>query len=413
MTEHFEGEAHPGHPQDAPPLPPPPVYAPSAASAYGWGPPAQVPVTPPPPRHIGGYVVTAIASAVIAAVVAAVVAAAAVGRIANPVLGPGLPTSNGSGGTTNVTVNESSMVIDVAAKATPAVVTILTQQVNFFSGTTQGIGSGFFVSSDGYIVTNRHVVAGAQQLQVVRPGDTKRYDARVIGTDPQTDIAVLKIDGSGFPTLHFGDSSGLKVGQEVVAIGSPLGERDTVTHGIVSALHRTIDVGDPADPSVQEELYDTIQTDASINPGNSGGPLLDSQANVVGVDVATSTGGTNIGFAVDANSAAGSANQLMRTGHVTRPYLGISYQNLDSESAAAAGKPEGALVQSVDAGSPADSAGLKPGDVIVKVDGAAIDDDHPLVVRLREHQPGEKVTLTVQRDGHNQDVQVTLGSKSS
>jgi S1-C subfamily serine protease len=357
--------------------------------------------------------VTAIASAVIAAVVAAVVAAAAVGRIANPVLGPGLPTSNGSGGTTNVTVNESSMVIDVAAKATPAVVTILTQQVNFFSGTTQGIGSGFFVSSDGYIVTNRHVVAGAQQLQVVRPGDTKRYDARVIGTDPQTDIAVLKIDGSGFPTLHFGDSSGLKVGQEVVAIGSPLGERDTVTHGIVSALHRTIDVGDPADPSVQEELYDTIQTDASINPGNSGGPLLDSQANVVGVDVATSTGGTNIGFAVDANSAAGSANQLMRTGHVTRPYLGISYQNLDSESAAAAGKPEGALVQSVDAGSPADSAGLKPGDVIVKVDGAAIDDDHPLVVRLREHQPGEKVTLTVQRDGHNQDVQVTLGSKSS
>jgi len=181
------------------------------------------------------------------------------------------------------------------------------------------------------------VVENAKQLQVILRDQGKTYDARVVGTSPLDDIAVIKIDAQDLPTIAFGDSHAIKVGQLAIAIGSPLGQSNSVTKGVISALHRSLQVPDPANPGATEDILNAIQTDASINPGNSGGPLLNSGGQVVGVNFAIeqAQSGPGLGFALDGDAARDIANQLIQTGHVNQPFLGVSYQQLDETAAAA------------------------------------------------------------------------------
>lgn len=316
--------------------------------------------------------------------------------------------------TNNLT--EESAIINVAENAGKAVVEIQTRISStdtFLQQEQRGIGSGFIVNANGYIVTNNHVVENAAQLQVILRDGTRTFDARVVGTSPEDDIAVLKIDAQNLPTLNFGDSSKLKVGQLAIAIGSPLGQQNSVTKGVISALHRSLEVPDPANAGQTERILNAIQTDASINPGNSGGPLLNSAGEVVGVNFALeqAQAGPGLGFALDGNAAHDIATQLIQTGHVNRPFLGVSYEQLDQTAATANGLTVGALVTDVQSGSPAARAGIKARDVITRVNDQAIDPSHPLKDVLRQYRPGDQVTLTIVRGGKTQTVKVTLGTQ--
>lgn len=315
--------------------------------------------------------------------------------------------------TNNLT--EESAVISVAAQAGKAVVeikTTITSPDMFIQQEQHGIGSGFIVRADGYIVTNNHVVENARQLQVILRDQAKKYDARVIGTSPEDDVAVLKIDAQqDLPTLNWADSSALKVGQLAIAIGSPLGQQNSVTKGVISALHRSISVPDSSTGQI-ENILNAIQTDAQINPGNSGGPLLNSAGQVVGVNFAIeqAQAGPGLGFALDGNAARDIANQLIQTGHINRPFLGVTYNQLDETGAAANGLVVGAVVTAITPGSPADHAGIQVHDVITRVNDQAIDDQHPLKDVLRQYAPGTRVTVTIYRGGKTQTLQVTLGT---
>jgi S1-C subfamily serine protease len=318
-------------------------------------------------------------------------------------------------GPINNNLTEESAVINVASQAGSAVVeikTTVTSPDSFIQQEQHGIGSGFIVRSDGYIVTNNHVVENAKQLQVILRDQTKPYDARVIGTSPDDDVAVIKIEAQNLPTLNWGESNGLKVGQLAIAIGSPLGQQNSVTKGVVSALHRSIQIPDPS-TGATEDILNAIQTDAAINPGNSGGPLLNSGGQVVGINFALeqAQAGPGLGFALDGDTARDIANQLITTGHVNRPYLGVTYQQLDETGAAANNLVVGALVTQITPGSPADRAGVRVHDVVTKVNNQVIDDQHPLRDVLRRYAPGTKVSLTVYRSGKSQTLQVTLGSQ--
>src|SRR5437899_6473376 len=372
-----------------------------------------VPVEKPArPRRRTGIVAIVLASAIIGGLV---------GSAATILLAPRLIKVTPSGTTVvaplaRITNNltEESAVISVAAQAGKAVVEIKTTITvpDIIQQEQHGIGSGFIVRSDGYIVTNNHVVENARQLQVILRDQAKKYDARVVGTSPEDDVAVLKIDAQDLPTLNWADSSALKVGQLAIAIGSPLGQQNSVTKGVISALHRSIQVPDPASAGGTESILNAIQTDAQINPGNSGGPLLNSLGQVIGVSFAIeqAQAGPGLGFALDGNAAHDVANQLIQTGHVNRPYLGVAYQQLDETAAAANSLVVGALVTDVTSGSPADRAGIKVHDVVTKVNGQVIDDDHPLKDVLRQFAPGTRVTVTIYRGGKNQTLQVTLGT---
>jgi len=311
-------------------------------------------------------------------------------------------------------LTEESAVIDVAQNAGPAVVEIRTRvlEPDFFTGvrSVQGVGSGFLVDPNGYIVTNNHVIASAQQLKVSLRDQKTTYDAHLVGTDTEDDIAVIKIDAKKLPTLGWGDSRTLKVGQLAIAIGSPLGKQNSVSRGVISGLHRSIKVPSP-DRTGEITILNVIQTDALINPGNSGGPLLDSAGQVIGVNFAIEQAdrGAGLGLALDGNAARDIADQLIRTGRVSKPYLGISYQMLDQEAAAALNRPPGALVRQVAPGSPGDRAGLRVGDVIIQVNDATVDDDHPLRDLLRQFRGGDKPTFQVKRGDKQVALQVTLG----
>jgi S1-C subfamily serine protease len=313
--------------------------------------------------------------------------------------------------TNNLT--EESAVINVADQDGKAVVEIKTtiSSTDFIQTEQHGIGSGFIVRADGYIVTNNHVVESARQLQVILRDGAKKYDARVIGTSPEDDVAVIKVDAQNLPALSWGDSNALKVGQLAIAIGSPLGQQNSVTKGVISALHRFISIPNPSTGQV-ENILNAIQTDAQINPGNSGGPLLNSAGQVVGVNFAIeqAQAGPGLGFALDGNAARDIANQLIQTGHVNRPFLGVTYDQLDETTAAANGLVVGAVVTAVTPGSPADHAGIKIHDVITRVNDQSIDDSHPLKDVLRQYAPGTKISVAISRGGKNQTLQVTLGT---
>jgi len=265
------------------------------------------------------------------------------------------------------------------------------------------LGTGFVWSSDGYIVTNNHVIDGADEV-VVKMRDGTEYDAKVVGADPKLDVALLKLNATGLKAVSLADSDALRVGDWVVAIGNPFGLQQTVTAGIVSAKGRVIGSG-PYD--------DFIQTDAAINPGNSGGPLFNRRGEVVGINTAifSSSGGNNgIGFAIPINLAKSVLNELRDTGHVTRARLGVHITDVDKETMHALGldSRKGALVPQVEAGSAADKAGILPGDVIVSIDGYLIQKAHDLPIRVARHTPGDKVKIGLVRDGKHKTITVTV-----
>ena len=391
-------------------LPPTPEPAPPSTESPPVSPlPAPKPQTP---RRGMGIVPVVLISAIVGGLVgsgATIMLAPRLIKVTptgNTVVAPLAPVTN------NLT--EESAVINVADQAGKAVVEIQTTISSpdvIIQEEQHGIGSGFIVRSDGYIVTNNHVVENARQLQVIMRDGAKKYDARVVGTSPDDDVAVLKIDAQDLPSLTWGNSQALKVGQLAIAIGSPLGQQNSVTKGVISALHRSIQVPDPISGNTQT-ILNAIQTDAQINPGNSGGPLLNSLGQVVGVNFALeqAQAGPGLGFALDGDSARDIANQLIQTGHVNRPYLGVTYEQLDETAAAANGLVVGALVTDVPAGTPAAQAGIKVHDVITKINDQAIDDAHPLKDVLRQYAPGNEVTVTIYRNGHTQTLQVTLGT---
>jgi 2-alkenal reductase len=315
------------------------------------------------------------------------------------------------------TAQSFASVADLVQAVNPAVVTVINEQTfrgfGSANGTTQPVGSGtgFVIDADGHIVTNNHVVEGATSLQVILTDGTK-VPATLVGTDAVSDLAVIKVDSASVPAVvSLGDSDALRVGDIVIAIGSPLGEyTNTVTEGIVSGIDRTLE------GSGTRSLHGLIQHDAAINPGNSGGPLFNASGEVVGVNTAvirqTGNGQTveGLGFAIPSNTVRQIAETLMRDGKVTRPYLGITYGMLNAQVAAAQNLSidHGAYVQDVVAGSPAATAGLRAGDVITALNGQTIDASNGLDTLLLQHQPGESVTLTVTRTGTGSAQEVTI-----
>src|SRR5215472_8018931 len=265
----------------------------------------------------------------------------------------------------------------------------------------RGVGSGFVLSREGYIVTNNHVVEDADQIKI-KLANGKEYDGKVVGRDPKTDLALVKIDGSAeLHPLTLGNSDELKVGSWVVAIGSPFGLEQTVTAGIVSAKGRVIGSGP----------YDNfIQTDASINPGNSGGPLINTKGEVVGINTAILAQGKGIGFAIPINMAKDIAPQLQEKGHVTRGWLGVSIQEMTPELAKSFGLTDnkGALVAQVMTGSPAEKAGIEQGDVIVEFDGKAISESKDLPQVVASTPVGKSVNVKLLRNGKTLDRSVKV-----
>jgi serine protease Do len=268
-----------------------------------------------------------------------------------------------------------------------------------------GTGSGVIVSPDGYVLTNNHVVDGATEVTVTLH-DKREFKAKVIGTDPRTDIAVIKIDGSNFPTLTLADSSKVEVGDIVLAVGDPFGIGQTVTQGIVSATGRG-GLG-------IEQLEDFIQTDAAINPGNSGGALVDDEGHLVAINTAivgNSGGNVGIGFAVPINIAKHDMDSILAHGKVDRGYLGVQIEDVSPALAKAFHTTSnGALIGDVTPGSPAANAGLKQGDIVTDLNGQPIPSRDQLRTRIGTMDPNTKVNLKVLRDGHSMDLAVTLGS---
>ncbi len=268
----------------------------------------------------------------------------------------------------------------------------------------RSLGSGFIIDPDGFIVTNNHVIEDADEIRVILK-DEKEYDAKVVGRDPNTDLALIKIqDGKDFPVTPLGDSDELKVGQWVVAIGSPFGLEQTVTAGIVSAKGRVIGSG-PYD--------DFIQTDASINPGNSGGPLLNMSGEVVGINTAIIASGQGIGFAIPVNLAKGIIAQLKESGEVTRGWLGVGIQPLSKEMREYYGieEDQGVLVSQVFPGDPADKAGIQPKDIITAVDGEKISDARDLTGKIASLPVGSTAKVEVLRDGKEKTFKVTIAKR--
>jgi serine protease Do len=351
-------------------------------------------------------------------------------------------TSGAANGQGKELLKEFSTAFEAAAaKVNPSVVPIFSEQVsklgdpftggddpfrNFFGDdflkrffghqgqtpqkqTIRSLGSGVIVSEDGYILTNNHVVDGAQKLTVVL-NDKKKYTAKVVGRDPQTDIAVVKIEAHGLPAAALANSDQVKVGQWVIAVGNPFQLMHTVTAGIISAKGRS---------SMNLADYeDFIQTDASINPGNSGGALADLDGNVIGINTAivnpSGTGGNvGIGFAIPINMASSVMHQLVATGKVTRGYLGLLPQDLDETLAKALHleSTKGALVGDVTSGGPADKGGIKHGDVITSFNGTNVENSTQLRNMVAQAEPGRKVSVGVIRDGKSTDVTVVLGER--
>ncbi len=347
-------------------------------------------------------------------------------------------TNTSSSSTSNTAASSQTgfenSIINVVNQVKPAVVEITNEQTSV-SQLSQpvpvGTGSGFIYDSQGHILTNNHVVEGAQSLVVTLPdGRTfKGNDVKLVGTDPLTDLAVLQITGNNLPQIQVGNSSQLQVGQWVVAVGYALGleGQPTVTEGVVSALNRSVQ--EPSSNSNSNPfsnsqtagpyLFDVIQTDAAINPGNSGGPLVNLNGQVVGINTLEAGSAEpgvqaqGIGFAIGINTAKKIANEIVLTGHATHPYIGIEYLPLTPAAAAQlnVSVTHGALIESVVSGSPAEKAGLQKGDIITKIDGQDLTTDSSLAETVDSHKPGDVVTLTVNRNGQTQQIKLTLGTR--
>lgn len=354
-------------------------------------------------------------------------------------------------------INEESAVIDVVDHVSPAVVSIIVSKdlpileryynnpfgdsgslfEEFFGddfgdlfgfgipqyrqkGTQKqevGGGTGFLINSEGYIITNKHVVLDEEAEYTVLMNDEQKYDAKVLARDPFNDLAVLKIEGKDFPSIELGDSTNLKVGQSVVAIGNALGEfRNTVSTGVISGLSRSITAGGLGSQS--EQLTGVIQTDASINPGNSGGPLLNIAGQVIGINTAIVRGAQNIGFAIPINEVKSIYESVKEHGRIVRPWLGVRYvmindlikekNKLDVDYGALIVRGEERTDLAVLPGSPADKAGLRENDIILEIDNEKIDSEHPLAKAVAQKQPGDEINLKILRKGEEQEVKVKL-----
>jgi putative serine protease PepD len=408
---------------------------------YDEASPVQPPAEPPPPveppvvkpRPLGGSSRRTVALVLAAALVGGGTSAVVVEAMQPDATTGALPVSAIATNDAPLTAAGGKSVgtpETAAAAIAPSVVTVEvtgTQQnssLGRFGSQSQAVsdtGSGVVLRSDGYVLTNNHVIAAAAGGGTVNVtfSNGKTMPATIVGTDATSDLAVLKVTGaSGLTAAVFTNSDALKVGQAVLAVGAPLGLSNSVTQGIVSTLHRPVSTGEPG--ASAQSVLDAVQTDAAINPGNSGGALVDLAGRVVGINSAiattgSSTSGTSgnigVGFAIPSNDAKKVADQLIATGHATHSQIGISAGDTASATTGAPGL--GATVQAVTAGGPAQAAGLAVGDVITKVGTRTVTDADSLIVAVRAHDPGSTVAVTFTRAGSQQTVSIRLASATS
>ena len=327
-----------------------------------------------------------------------------------------------------VVTQQEADISNVADEVSPSVVSILTSSrtsTPFYGAVEQNsAGTGVVLSKDGYILTNHHVIDGANKATVVT-SDGKTYkDVKVIGSDPLNDIAFLKVENvDNLKPAVLGDSTTVRVGQSVVAIGNALGQyKNTVTSGIISGTGRSIRAGSEGSNAKTENLSDLIQTDAAINSGNSGGPLVNMAGQVVGINTAIATDAQGIGFVIPISATKGMIKEVLDTGKIAKAYMGVRYIDITSDVARTYNLPvsQGAYVYSpssddspVISGSPADKAGLKEKDIIVKVDGKEVGKRGSVASLVGEHRPGDKITLEINRDGKTKNIDVTLKAYNS
>jgi putative serine protease PepD len=392
-----------------------PQYSPQYATQYpqpGYGTPATSAPPAEPRRRVGSVIAVA---AVTAAVFGGGVGAGVAALVSNDSNNGGLSISNASA--------KQSPKVDGSISAAAAVIQPSVVTINVDGAQESGTGSGVIIRSDGYILTNDHVVAVAANggTMSVVTNDGQQTKATLVGADPSDDLAVVKVVGlSNLKAATFGKSANLIVGQAVVAVGAPLGLSDTVTSGIVSNVARPVITGDSTSASSQT-VFDAVQTDAAINPGNSGGPLVDLNGHVVGINAAIATAGSGglqlpgqptqqsgsigIGFAIPADEASRIANELITTGKATHAVIGVTVQDNSSGT--------GATIKTVTANSAAADAGMQAGDVVTKVGTQLISDDTSLIAAIRSRAPGETVDVTFTRGGSAETVKVKLGSATN
>jgi S1-C subfamily serine protease len=409
----YGGHAPWTQPQTQVQTPPSPPHYPG----YGGHPfPAPEPVPAGRPERRAGRLRIGIAGLVAGALIGGGAGAGVAGLIDSST-----PSTSPNASAQNVTIKNpetATTATAAAAKAAPSVVTIYVS-----SGSNSGSGSGVVLTDDGYVLTNNHVVtlegAGTGTVQV-RTAEGKLYDASVVGTDPSSDLAVVKLkDASGLQPATFANSDKVQVGDVAVAIGAPLGLSNTVTDGIVSATGRAVETGSSQDDST---VLDAIQTDAAINPGNSGGALVNGAGEVIGINSAIATvaaggpgsqsqsGNIGVGFAIPSNTAQRIAKELIANGKATRAFLGVSSRTAaDSQNS---GVGDGAEIVSVQPGTAAADGGLQAGDVVTAVGDRLVTTSTELTAAVRSKAPGDKVTLTVRRGNATKTVNVTLGSAS-
>ncbi len=393
-------------PHGTPPASPPPPAGPTADGRR-------------PPRGVALLGAVALAAGLVGGGAGAVLTSTLDDNTSPSSASPGSGTSLQATGTSTDTTAADGSVEAVAAQVLPSVVSI---EVSTSQG--GGEGSGIVLSSDGLILTNNHVVAeaadGAGQITVTM-NDGTTAPATIVGRDPVTDLAVIQAKGvSGLKKATLGSSASLDPGEQVVAIGSPLGLQGTVTSGIVSALNRPVRTGDASGTESVSTVIDAIQTDAAINPGNSGGPLVNLKGEVVGINSAiaslgassgSQSGSIGLGFSIPIDQARRVATQLVDSGSATHAQLGVSVR--DSSASGSQIFSNGAAVGEVTAGGAAEAAGLQAGDVLTKVGDRPVDSADALIAAIRSHQPGDKVVLTYVRSGSTTTVTATLGSDAA
>ena len=322
-----------------------------------------------------------------------------------------------------ITVQEDSGVIDAVKKINPSVVSIsITMKGTDYFGDVveqKGGGTGFIVTNDGLILTNKHVVSGVNEVTVIT-SDGKDYKGTVVALDPLFDFALVKIEASNLTVAELGDSDSLEIGQKVIAVGNALGEYDnSVTVGVISGRARAITASDGSGMT-SSRMEGLIQTDTPINPGNSGGPLVNIQGQVVGINTAIDSQANSIGFALPINSAKVSLNSYLKKGKISRPFIGVRYINITREFAAANGLDvnQGALILSgqgqgetlaVVPGGPADKAGLQEKDIITEINGEKVTENRGVITLLSNYAPGDKVDVKYLRKGEEKTTTVTLG----
>lgn len=317
--------------------------------------------------------------------------------------------------------SEETDIAQVVAKVSPSVVSIITKQGNLWRE-KESAGTGVIISADGYVLTNKHVIADASSVRIVTSGGEYYTDVKIVGRDPLNDIAFLKISNvQNLPTAELGTSTTVKVGQKVIAIGNSLGQyQNTVTSGIISGKGRPVSAYTDEDETEYETLNDLLQTDAAINPGNSGGPLLNMSGQVVGINTAMAYEAQNIGFAIPIDGVKGLVKGLLASGEIRRSYIGVRYiditpevraeYKLSTKAGAYVGGHSGSAVES---GGPADKAGIKEGDIITKVNDKLVGENGGLSTLVSEFLPGEMVSVTVVRNNKEEKFELVLGAYKS